>query len=119
LIIAIQGSKSFNDYPVFMNAMGTAMFWMTKADENDKEIFVYSAGASKLNSLATGFVNITQDSLKAREIKIQLRKIPPSWIKNNLEYIDYFAYFCTKGESLPPVVDLARSKNVKTEPYRY
>jgi hypothetical protein len=118
MILAIQGSKSFNDYPVLRTAMGRAMFKMS-VDESDKELFVYSAGAAKTNKLIEEFVGVSEAGFRARKMKIQLRKVPPSWIKENMEYIDYLAYFCVRGEVVDPIVNFARSKGVTAEPYRY
>jgi hypothetical protein len=118
MILAIQGTKRFNDYPVFLSAMGTALFKMSK-DESDKELYIYSAGPNKTNSIAEEYVGVSEKSFRSRGMKIQLRKVPPFWIKDNIDYIDYFAYFCVEGEVVAPIVNLARSKGVTTEAYRY
>lgn len=61
--IVIQGSKTFNDYNVFLRAIMVAM---SPLKDEDTRADIYSVGPAKLNSLATGFVNMTEDSMKAR-----------------------------------------------------
>jgi hypothetical protein len=116
MIIAVNGSKIFDDYSVFLNAMGTAMFSMNK---EDTEIYLYTAGPRRINEMAMEFANVSERGLKGRGIKIQVRKVPPSWIKEHFHYLDYFAYFATKKESIPPIVNSAQAKDVRVEVYRY
>jgi hypothetical protein len=116
MIIAIQGTKSFTDYSVFLRAMGTAM---SNLDENDKEVLIYSAGPYQINAMAQEFSNVSERSLKARGIKIKFNKIPPSWIENNIHDIGYFAYFSKPKEPVSKLVDLADAKSVEVGVYRY
>jgi hypothetical protein len=116
MIVVIQGSKTFNDYSVFLRAMGTSLSMM---DEGDKEFFIYSAGPSVINSMGLEFSNISERSLKARGIKIRLFKIPPSWVKENIHSIDYLAYFSKPKEPVSSLVDLAESKDIEVGVYRY
>ena len=113
MIFAIQGSKKFDDYPVFLSAMGKAMRKMG----DDKELFIYTAGPRRINEMADEFISVSD--FKGWGIKAQLRKIPPSWINDNMNYLDYFAYFCVDRESLPPIVGLADAKDVPADVYRY
>ena len=114
--IAIQGTKTFNDYAIFLRAVGTAMSSMAP---DDKEFTIFSAGPMQINSFGMEFSNISERSLKARGIKIKLVKIPPSWIENNIHDVDYLAYFSKPKESIPPIVDLAEAKDVEVGVYRY
>jgi hypothetical protein len=116
MIIAIQGTKSFTDYSVFLRAMGTAM---SNLDENDKEVLIYSAGPYQINAMAQEFSNVSERSLKARGIKIKFNKIPPSWIENNIHDISYFAFFSKPKEPVSKLVDLADAKDVEVGVYRY
>jgi hypothetical protein len=116
MIVVIQGSKSFNDYSVFLRAMGTSLSMM---QEEDKEFLIYSAGPSVINSMGLEFSNISERSLKARGIKIRLFKIPPSWVKENIHSIDYLAYFSKPKEPVSSLVDLAESKDIEVGVYRY
>jgi hypothetical protein len=116
MIVAIHGSRSFADYNIFLRAMHTAL---TQLPEDDTMITIMSAGPAQINSFGQEFANITERSLKARGIKIKVVKIPPSWIKNNLADIDYFAYFSKPKESLPDLVTLADAKDIQVGVYRF
>lgn len=115
MIIAIQGSKAFNNYQVFLQAMGRAL---RLREDQDAEILIFSAGPAQVNSFAMEFSNISERSLKARGIKIKVIKIPPKWIQENLHDINYFAYFCNPKEPVSSLVDLADAKDVAVGVYR-
>ena len=114
--MGIQGSQKFDDYAVFLRAMGTAM---SEMQPEDSEIFIYSAGPAKMNSMAMEFSNVSERSLKARGIKIQTRKVPVSWFEEYMSDIDFFAYFCKRGEPNSKLVDIAESVNKIPYVYRY
>lgn len=116
MIIAIQGTNSFDEYSVFLRAMGTALSQMK---EDDKEVYVYSAGPSKINSMALEFCNVSERGLKARGIKIRMIKVPPSWIKENIHSITYFAFFSKPKEAVSPLVSYAESKDAQVGVYRF
>jgi hypothetical protein len=116
MIVGIQGTKAFNDYNIFLRGMGAALGTMT---EEDKEFFIYSAGPANLNSMGLEFSNISERSLKARGIKIKFFKIPPSWIKENIHSIDYFAFFSRPKETESPLVKTAQDKDIEVAIYRY
>jgi len=116
MIVGIQGSKTFNDYNVFLRAMGVAL---SSLPENDTEILIASAGPLNINNMAMEFVNISERSLKARGIRIKLIKVPPTWIKSNIHDIKYFAYFSKPKEPVSELVDLAEAKDISVGVYRY
>jgi hypothetical protein len=116
MIVAIQGSRNFDDYQIFLRAMGTAL---STLPEGDDEFLIYSAGPAQINSFGMEFSNISERSLKIRGIKIRLFKIPPSWIRDNIHNIDYFAYFSKPKETVSDLVDLADSKDVNVGVYRF
>jgi hypothetical protein len=116
MILAIQGTRGFDLYPVFIRAMGVALSSMT---DEDKDFYVYSAGGAKVNSMALEFCNVSERGLKARGIKIKMIKVPPSWIKENIHSINYFAFFCKPKEPESSLVSYAESKDVKVGIYRY
>lgn len=116
MIVVIQGSRSFDDYSVFLGAMGRSLAMMK---EDDKEFLIYSAGPKRINEMALEFSNISERSLKARGIKIRMYKVPPSWVKQNMHGIDYFAYFCKPKEPATDLVEFADSKDVEVGIYRY
>lgn len=116
MIVVIQGSKSFDDYSVFLRAMGTALSSMP---EGDKEFTVFSAGPHNINTFGLEFINVSERSLKARGIKPKLVKVPPSWVKSNIYDVDYLAYFSKPKEPVPAIVELAEAKDIEVGVYRY
>jgi len=96
--------------------MGTALSMMDKDDPN---FYIYSAGPFNLNALAVEFANVSERNLKLRGISVKFKKIPSSWIKDNISDIDYFAYFSKPGEGSSDIVDYADSNGVEVGVYRY
>lgn len=116
MIIGVQGTKSFDDYHIFLRAMGTALASMSNEDD---EVYIYSAGPSRINSFAMEFTNITERSLKSRGKKIKLIKIPPSWLVENMHSLNYLAMFSKPKEPISKLVDKAESHGVDVGVYRY
>lgn len=114
--IGIQGTKAFEDYAIFLRAMGTAL---RSLPEGDTEFTVFSCGPRQINSFAMEFTNINERSLKAYGVKIKLVKIPPSWIKENIGTVDYFIYLSKPKEPVSELVDLAEAKGIEVGIYRY
>jgi len=116
MIVAIQGTKKFDDYNVFLRAMGVAL---SSIPEGDAEFTIASAGPLNINQMGLEFSNVSERSLKARGIKIKLIKVPPSWIKENIHSIGYFAFFSKPKETVSELVDLAEAKDIEVGVYRY
>lgn len=116
MIVAIQGSRNFDEYAIFLRAMGTAMSMLAP---DDKEILIYSAGPHRINEMGLEFANISERSLKARGIKIRVHKVPPKWIKEHIHDVSYLAYFGRPKEPVSDLVDLADAKDIEVGVYRY
>ena len=116
MIIGVQGSKSFDDYNVFLRAMGTALSTMK---DGDTEVFIYSAGPSKINAMSMEFSNIIERSMKARGFKIKMFKAPIKWMKSNIDSVDYFVYLSRPKENLSELATLADKKGIELGVYRY
>jgi hypothetical protein len=116
MIIGVQGSKDFDDYQIFLRAMGTALSSL-KGDE--KEIIIYSAGPAKINAMSMEFSNIVERSMKARGFKIKMFKAPIKWMKANIDTIDYFVYLSKPKENLSELATLAEKKGIELGVYRY
>ena len=114
--IGVQGTKSFNDYSVFLRAMGTAL---STIKSDDPEFIIYSAGPSNINSLAMEFSNVSERGFKARGIKIRLIKVPEGWMKENILSLEYFSFFSKPKENVSSLVDFADAKGVSVGVYRY
>jgi hypothetical protein len=114
--IAIQGSKAFNQYEIFLSGMGRTLAMM---QPEDSEFFIYSVGPARTNEMAMEFSNISERSLKARGIKIRLFKVPPIWLKQYIYDMNYFAYFCNKKEPVSSMVEYAEAKDIEVGIYRF
>ena len=116
MIVGVQGTRNFNDYPVFMRAMGTALLMLNL---EDKEFIIYAAGPYQVNAMAQEFANVSERSLKARGIKIKVRKVSPKMIKDNITNFGYIAFFSKPKEPVSDIVNIADSKDVEVGVYRY
>lgn len=116
MIVGVQASRNFDDYQVFLRAMGTSLSMMKSGDTR---FTIYSAGPAQLNSMAHEFVNVSERSLKARGIRANVNKVPPYFIKNNIHDINYFAYFSKPKEPVSDLVTYAEGKDAEVGVYRY
>jgi hypothetical protein len=116
MIVAVQGTNAFEDYNVFLRAMGVAM---SNMHEDDKEIHIYSAGPGKINSMVSEFSNLSERSLKARGKKIKFYKVPPSWLEENIASFNYLAFLSKPKESVSRLVGHAELNNIEVGIFRY
>jgi hypothetical protein len=116
MIIAVQGTNSFEDYNVFLRSMSVAM---SGKQDDDKEILVYSLGPKTINGFVTGFCNLTERSLKSRGIKIKHRRVPISWMENELDGLDYFIFLSRPSEYASKLSVQAELRGVEVGVFRY
>ena len=116
MFVAVQGTKAFDNYQVFLRSMGVAMSLMST---EDKEFIIYSAGPAQVNSYVSEFCNMSENGMKGRGKTIKYFKVPPSWIKENVTSFNYFAYLSKPSESVSKLVDHAESKNIEVGIFRY
>lgn len=95
MVIAVEGTKSFSDYDIFMRAMGIAL-----TNNTESEITIWSAGPHIINSFTAAFCNSSENFLKQKGFKIKFSKAPTFWVADNLSYVNYFAFFSAPKESL-------------------
>lgn len=112
--VAIQGTKSFSDYRVFMRAMGVAL-----ASINDDQFNVYSAGPAQINSFTAEFCNLSENSLRRRGIKVRYYKVPPSYLEDNMSNFNYFAFLSSPNERPSKLTGLAELSGVEVGIFRY
>ena len=112
--IAVQGTKEFSDYNVFLRAMGVAL-----SDIDDTEFNVYSAGPSQINSFTAEFCNRSENSLKQRGIRVKFYRVPPSFIEENMEDFDYLAFLSTPNQRPSRLVASAELSGVEVGIFRY
>ena len=112
--IAVQGTKEFSDYTIFMRAMGVAL-----SSINDEEFNVYSAGPAQINSFTSEFCNLSEEGLKRRGIKVRFYKVPPSYVEENMSDFDYLAFLSTPNQRPSRLVASAELAGVETGIFRY
>lgn len=103
MIIVVEGTKSFDDYEIFMRAMGVAL-----SNTQDTDIQVWSAGPHKINNFTASFCNSSENFLKQKGFKISFSKVTYQWIAENISYVNYFSYFSSPKEPTSRLVSLAQ-----------
>jgi hypothetical protein len=116
MIIAAQGTNTFNDYTVFMRSMSVAM---SKLTEDDREIHVYSVGPKNINNFVAEFCNITEDSLKARGIRMRHYRVPVTWAEANVDKINYLIFLSKPNEYNSKLVAVAELAGVDVGLFRF
>lgn len=116
MIVAVQGTNDFDDYNVFIRAMGVALSSMS---ESDKEFVIYSVGPVRVNSFVSEFSNLSERGMKARGRKIKFYKVTPSWLEENMETVNYFAFLTKPKQPNSKLVAAAELKNVEVGIFKY
>ena len=116
MMVVVQGTTDFNDYQVFLRAMGVALSTMS---QDDKEFYIYSVGPAQVNSMVSEFTNVSEKSMKARGMKIKFYKVPAQWISENLEHAHYFAYLTKPKQPLSKLAKEAETKNIELGIFAY
>jgi hypothetical protein len=104
MIIAVEGTKSFLDYEVFMRAMGVAL----STPNYENEIQVWSVGPHKINSFTAAFCNSSENFLKQKGYRIKFSKVNAQWLRENIQYVDYYAFFSLPKETESNLVKMAQ-----------
>lgn len=112
--VAIQGTKEFSDYNVFLRAMGVAL-----SDISDAEFNVYSAGPAQINSFTAEFCNRSENSLKQRGIKVRFYKVPASYIEENAKSFNYFAFLSAPDQRPSKLTVSMELAGIETGIFRY
>ena len=116
MIVAVQGTNDFNDYNVFIRAMGVALSSM---HEDDKEFIIYSVGPTKINSFVSEFCNLSERGMKARGRKIKFYKVAGAWLEENIQDINYFAFLCKPQQQNSKLLATAQLNNIEVGIFRY
>ena len=112
--IAVQGTKEFSDYNIFLRAMGVAL-----SDVDDGEFNVYTAGPAQINSFTAEFCNRSENSLKQRGIKVRFYKVPTSFIEENAESFNYFAFLSAPNQRPSRLAATMELSGVEVGIFRY
>lgn len=116
MIIAVQGTNTFNNYQVFLRAMAVALSSLPK---EDPFFYIYTAGPKNVNDMVLEFTNLSEKGFKSRGKKIKFYKVAPEWINDNLDSINYFAFVSNPGEQLSKLASSAQLKNIEVGIYQY
>lgn len=114
--VVVQGTKEFDDYNVFLRSMAVALSSL-KGDENNIEF--YSVGPNKINNFLAGFVNLSEDGMRNRGMKIAFYRVPHRWVESNIDSIDYFVYLSKPKEGYSSLVYQAEEHDVEVGVFRY
>ena len=115
--LLIESTKGFDDYQVFMRAMGVVMGHMKSSDGS---IDVFSVGTHKLNAMANEFFNVAEDSLKGRGIKHSFNILPYSIPEMMMTRFNYMAYLSNpENTKLSKLVTLAEENGIEVGIFRY
>jgi hypothetical protein len=112
--VAVQGTKEFSDYNIFLRAMGVAL-----SDIGDGELNVYTAGPAQINSFTAEFCNRSENSLKQRGIKVRFYKVPSSFIEENAESFNYFAFLSAPNQRPSRLTATMELAGVEVGLFRY
>ncbi len=114
--VVVQGTKQFDEYNVFLRAMGVAL---SNMPENDVEFNVYSLGPVKINSMVSEFCNLSERGMKARGKKIKFYIVPFEWVDENMDYMNYFIFVCKPKEQVSKIIDNAELKGKEIGVFKY
>ena len=116
MIVAVQGTKEFNDYNVFLRAMSVALSGMK---DGDNDFIIYSAGPSRINHFVSEFSNLSERGMKARGKKIKFYNVAPAWLNDNMNQVNYFAFLSNPKEPKSKLVLTAEANNIDVGLFRY
>lgn len=115
MIIAVEGTKNFDDYELFMRAMSVAL----SQPNEEPTIEVWSAGPHKINAFTAAFCNSSENYLRTKGYRISFKKLPSSYIQQNINNVGFFAYFSKRNEPVSKLVATAELSDVETGIFRY
>ncbi len=114
--VLVQGSRGFDEYPVFMRSMAVAL---SSLKNEDKNLEIYTVGPRKVNNFVTGFVNLSEDGMRARGMSIKRYMVPHGWVEDNINSLDYFVYLSTPGERDSRLAAMADKAGVEVGIFQY
>ena len=114
--VVVQGTKQFDEYNIFLRAMGVALSSMK---ENDLEFNVYSVGPVKINAMVSEFCNLSERGMKSRGRKIKFYKVPFDWVEENMEYMDYFVFVSKPKEQVSKLIANAELQGKEIGVFKY
>lgn len=116
MIVAVQGSNDFDNYQVFLRAMGVAL---SNLKEGDDQFIIYSAGPAKINAFVSEFSNLSERGMRARGKKIKFYKVALPWLYENIDQINYLVYLSNPKQTTSKLVAEAELRNIEVGIFRY
>ena len=116
MIVAVQGTKEFNQYNIFLRAMSVALSGMK---DEDNEFIIYSVGPSKINNFVSEFSNLSERGMKSRGKKIKFYNVAPAWLSEHINQINYFAFLSSPKEPKSKLVLTAEANNIDVGLFKY
>ena len=116
MMVVVQGTKEFNDYNVFLRAMGVAL---SNLPSNDQFFYVYTLGGKKVNEFVFEFCNLSERNMRARKKKIKYYTVTNSWVEENMNDVNYFIYLSKPGENISKMAELAKNSGVELGLFQY
>ena len=116
MIVGVQGTSGFNDYQVFLRAVGVALSSMS---EEDEYFYIYTAGPANVNKMVMEFVNVSEKGMKSRGKKIKMFKVAPQWMSENILDINYFVFLSKPKENASKLVAQAQLNNIEVGIFQY
>jgi hypothetical protein len=114
--VAVQGTKEFSDYNIFLRAMGVALSGLPEAD---KYFNIYSVGPTQINSFTAEFSNRSENGLRQRGVKVRFYRVPVLFIEENVSYFNYFVFLCNADQKPSKLTALMELNNIETGIFRY
>lgn len=114
--VVVQGTKQFEEYNIFLRAMGVAL---SNMQENDLEFNVYSVGPAKINAMVSEFCNLSERGMRSRGKKIKYYKVPFDWVDENMDYMDYFIFVSKHKEQVSKLIANAELKGKEIGVFKY
>lgn len=116
MIIGIQGSRSFNDYSIFLNAM---LRVLQEMKEDDNELVFLSAGPHRVNDMILEFINVSNWNRGGRVIKPKLVRMPVKALEERVYDLDEFVYLSLPKEPETALVKAADDAGLIPRVFRY
>jgi hypothetical protein len=79
---------------------------------------VCSAGPHKINSFTAAFCNSAENYLKQKGYRVMFKKLPSSYILENIKYVKYYAYFSGKNEPTTSLTAAAQMSDIEIGIFR-
>ena len=118
MMVVVQGTNEFNDYGIFLRAMGVMLSSMPTTDS---EFTLYSVGSkeSSIHKFSMEFCNLSEKGMKSRGKKIKTYRAVDDWVKEYMPDMNYFAFFSKPKQQLSSLAKIAKNQNIEIGIFQY